>query len=793
MLNRLFAITLVFAAAPVIAAEYAKLNAVPFDRVEINDSFWSPRIELNQRVTIDRVFDWCERTGRIDNFAKAAGLMDGEFEGIYFNDSDVHKAIEAAAHALALEPDPELEARVDGYIKLIAAAQEDDGYLNTYYTLVEPDNKWSDLKIKHELYCAGHLIEAGVAWFKATGKRDLLDVGIRFADLIDSIFGPDKRRDVPGHEEIELALVKLYRLTGEERYLKLSQFFIDERGHTDGRVPQEHYAQDHVPVREQSSVTGHAVRAMYLFSGVADMAGITGDQGYFGALGRIWGDLTRHKMYITGGIGVTGHGEGFASGYELPNENAYAETCAAIALAMYNHRLTMLHADARYARVFEQSLYNGLLSGVSQDGTLFFYRNPLSTHGPEGFNPSGGRVGESDRHRQPWFGCACCPPNIARFIPQLGESIYAASERGIYISHYIGSHTQVEIDGQPVSLEIETKFPWGEEAFIHVSPESPAQFELALRAPYWTSAFSLRINGRAVDAPIRDGYALIERRWSKGDTVQVRFPMPVLRIEAHPNVEENKGRLAIQRGPMVYCLEEVDHSVGVHHLAVERDQALTAVFKPELLGGVMAIEGKAQYRERGNWQNRLYRPADEFRETDILAVPYFAWDNRTPGAMTVWLPEHPSLAPAVTLASRSRLSASHVNSDPLSALNDQIEPDASNDESIPRFTWWNHKGTREWVQYEFDEPRIVDAADVYWFDDEGEGECRVPEWWRLLYRDGGEWHAVPFVDEYPVHKDGFIPVSFGPVQTDALRLEARLQDGCSGGLLEWRVWERGPR
>ena len=771
----------------------AAFQPVPFDQVEIDDAFWTPRLQANHDSTVPHVLDWCERTGRISNFAKAAGLEDGEFEGIYFNDSDVYKAIEGAAHALALKPDPQLEARVDKLIDTIAAAQQDDGYLNSYYILVEPDLKWTNLRDKHELYCAGHLIEAGIAYYQATQKRKLLDVAIRFADLIDSIFGPDQRRDVPGHEEIELALVKLYKQTREQRYLDLAEFFIEERGHTEGREPQEYYAQDHLPVREQSEVNGHAVRAMYLFCGVADLAAIKGDQGYYGAMQRIWDDLSLRKMYVTGGIGVTGHGEGFSSGYDLPNERSYSETCASIALAMYNERLTQLHADSRFADLWERVVYNGVLAGVSLDGSLFNYRNPMSTYGANGYHPGGVNADPNHKHhRQDWYACACCPPNVARFIPQVGGAIYGVGRDGVYINQFIGSRTQVDVNGQTVALSIASEMPWQGAMTLSIEPKQATEFTISIRLPEWCDAPEIKVNRSHVSFNEHNGYAKIHRTWKRGDKVEVLMPMAVRRIQAHPFVASNAGRVALQRGPMMYCLEEMDNEVGVHHLSLPRHAQIAAEYRPNLLGGVTVLKGSAQYRTLDGWGERLYRPAREYDEATFVAVPYYSWDNRVSGAMTVWLPEHPALAPSMTIASESKTSSSHLQGDnTLSALNDQIEPKASNDTSVPRFTWWDRKGTREWVQYDFADTEIVSSIEVYWFDDSGEGGCRVPAFWRLYYRDGDEWVPAPFVSDYGTELNRFNRVDFGPVETDALRIETQLQPKSSAGILEWRVWARG--
>jgi DUF1680 family protein len=433
--------------------ESGQLRAVPFTDVTVGDEFWSPRMETNRKVTVPYDFKKCEETGRIDNFAKAGGLMEGNFEGIYFNDSDLYKVIEGAAYSLKIHPDPELEKYVDGVIYKIAAAQWEDGYLYTFYSLPErqPEKRWTDVRNKHELYCAGHFFEAAVAYYQATGKRKILDVAIRLADYIDSVFGPDKKHDVPGHEEIEMGLVKLYRVTGDEKYLALAKFFLDERGQSDRRKIYGDYCQDHKPVIEQGAAVGHAVRAGYLYSGMADVAALTGDNGYVEALERIWRDVVSKKLYITGGVGARRGGESFGEDYELPNKTAYCETCAAIANAMWNHRMFLLGGDAKYIDVLERVIYNGFLSGISLSGDKFFYPNPLASDGDYG--------------RSPWFDCACCPVNIVRFVPSLPGYAYAQQGDVLYVNLFIGGSATVEMADNTVRLKQQTRYPWDMFAF----------------------------------------------------------------------------------------------------------------------------------------------------------------------------------------------------------------------------------------------------------------------------------------------------------------------------------------
>ncbi len=614
-----------------VQGQYQKLSPIPFTEVHIDDKFWAPRLETVREKTLPHNLEFCERTGRLSNFAKAGSLMEGEFRGIYFNDSDVYKVLEGAAYSLASHPDKKLDKRVHEIIAWISAAQQDNGYLNSYYTLVEPDKKWTNLKDKHELYCAGHLFEAAVAHYTATGKRTLLDVACKFADHIDSIFGPGKRHGVPGHEEIELALVKLWRATGEERYLKLAQFFLEERGQATAREIFGDYCQDHKPIEEQSEICGHAVRAMYLYTGVADIAAITGDRGYIDAMERIWSDVVFRKMYITGGIGPSASNEGFTVAYDLPNDSAYAETCASIGMILWNHRLNLLHADARFADIVERVLYNGLLSGLSLDGEKFFYVNPLASQGKH--------------HRKPWYNCACCPTNVVRFMPTVGGYVYAHSNDAIHVNLYIAGQTTVRLRDTSVKLTQQTRYPWDGNVEIIVEPTVPATFDICMRIPAWCEGARLRLNGNAVDKlEMEKGYARVNRKWKGGDTLQLELPMPIERIEAHPNVKANVGRVALQRGPIVYCLEAVDNGGYVKGLAVPRDAKLTAEHRPALLGGVTVVKGEALTSSVEDWEGTLYRKLSKSRPIRFVAVPYYAWDNREPGEMVVWIPESVALA-----------------------------------------------------------------------------------------------------------------------------------------------------
>lgn len=789
---------LVLAAIPMLAFAQEKedravqpLIYVPFTSVKFTDKFWGPRIETNRRVTIPYDFQKCEETGRIANFEKAGGLTTGDFEGIYYNDSDVYKVIEGAAYSLAQHPNPELDAYLDELIAKIAAAQEDDGYLNTYHTLVTPDRKWTDIRVKHELYCAGHLIEAAVAHYQATGKRNLLEVAIRLADHIDQTFGETGLKDPPGHQEIEIALVRLADITGEERYFHLAEFFVAERGRADRHELYGPYAQDHLPVTEQREPVGHAVRAMYLYTAMADIAARTGNESWLEALDHLWAHTVEKKMYLTGGIGATSHGEAFGQPYELPNASAYNETCAAIGHAMWNHRMALLHADARYIDVLERTLYNGFLSGVSLSGDRFFYPNPLASRGTY--------------HRSPWFSTSCCPVNVVRFMPSIPGYAFAQSSDAIFVNLFVQGEASIDLNGAPVKVRQITEYPWSGEVEIIISPDEAREFAVNVRIPGWAQGdpspgdlytyrneeaepVRLVVNGAPVGLEaLERGYAVIRRTWRRGDVIKLSLPMPVRTVESHHLVEANQGRIAIERGPLVYCLEGVDSGGHVRNIWMPESPEFTPMHEPQLLGGITALRGTVsalvQHEDDGEILTE-HRP--------VQFIPYYAWDHRAASEMAVWLPtsaELTEVVPPPTIASRATPRASHTfQMDTVDAINDQLEPANSNDHSVPRHTFWPRKGTSEWVQLDLVQSTTVKAVEVYWFDDTGRGECRVPESWRLLYRDGDSWRPVETTTNgYGTARDQYNRVEFTPISTAALRIEMTLQGRYSGGVLEWRV------
>ena len=586
------------------------VTPVNFSDVTIEDAFWSPRLQSHKDVTLKVCIDQIEnQTGRIRNFENAA-KGSGQHSGIFFDDSDVYKALEGMAYSLQNHPDPELEAKCDEWIDKMAAAQQADGYINTYYTLTGLENRWDDMD-RHEMYCAGHMIEAAVAYYNVTGKRKLLDVSIRMADHMMSVFGPGKRDWVPGHEEIELALVKLYRTTGEKKYLDFACWLLEERGHGFGTKGKNggkwnpKYYQDMVPVREQTDISGHAVRSMYLFCGMADVAACTGDQGYIDALDRLWDDVVLRNMYITGGIGQSRHNEGFTDDYSLPNLTAYCETCASVGMVLWNWRMNLFKADAKYADVLERSLYNGALAGISLEGDRFFYVNPLESLG--------------GHHRQAWYGCACCPSQICRFLPSIGNYIYGVAKDGVLVNLYIGSTAQVKVGRKELILKQETDYPWKGTVSLTVGTEAPVKTKFRLRIPAWCGAWSVAINGEKIPAPVEKGYAILERKWSDGDRITLELDMPVRLVAADPRTKEDEGMRAVQRGPLVYCLEETDNPEEFDSLTLSEDASFEEAYEPDLLRGVVSLTTVSG-------------------EKTLKFIPYYAWDNREAGKMKVWVP-----------------------------------------------------------------------------------------------------------------------------------------------------------
>lgn len=598
-----------------------KVNQVDFSHISIKDNFWSPRLEKHLTATLPVCIDQIEnKTGRIQNFERAAKGR-GEHSGIFFDDSDVYKAMEGMAYSLANARDAKLEAKLDEWIDKIAACQQPDGYINTFYTLTGLQNRWTDMD-KHEMYCAGHMIEAGVAYYQATGKRKLMDVGIRMAEHCMSLFDVGKGHWVPGHEEIELALVKLSLATGEKRFLNFAHHLLEQRGHGYGSTGKPlmgrpaggayvhgqwnpSYYQDEMPVRNLSVISGHAVRAMYLFTGMADVAALKHDTAYVSALHRLWDNVVGAKMYVTGGIGSSRQNEGFTADFDLPNKEAYCETCASVGMVFWNQRMNQLTGDAKYADVMERSLYNGALAGISLQGDKFFYVNPLESDGKH--------------HRQEWYGCACCPSQISRFLPSIGNYIYGTSPDALYINLYLGNEADITINGgNGIKVKQTTEYPWKGKVQILVEAGQPISQKLKMRIPGWCRQYTIKVDGKKVQPILDKGYAVVEPNGKRQTTVVLEMEMPVEQVAADPCVKQNVGKRAVQRGPLVYCMEETDNKQTYDSALLCKDTKYTVKFNKELLGGVMSVTAKG---EHGSLQ----------------LIPYYAWDNREAGKMKVWL------------------------------------------------------------------------------------------------------------------------------------------------------------
>lgn len=764
---------------------------VKFNRVQVTDAFWQKRIETNREVTIPIAFQRSEETGRIKNFKVAAGLEEGTYNTRRgYDDSDVYKVMEGAAYSLQEHPDPALEAYLDTLIYYIAEAQEDDGYLYTVKTILGVSDEHRDAKKprwveieegSHELYNVGHMYEAAVAHYEATGKRNFLDIAIKNADLIDREFGWGKREIVPGHQEIEIGLAKLYNVTGEKRYLDLAKFFLDKRGENEHKTT---YNQSHKKVTEQDKAVGHSVRAAYMYTAMADMAALTEDEAYVEAMDDLWHDIVDTKLYIIGGIGAAGGHEGFGASYELPNLRAYNETCAAIANVFWNYRLFLTHGDAKYVDVLERSLYNNVLSGVSLDGSTFFYPNRLEARG--------------NTMRSEWFSTSCCPSNVSRYLPAVPGYIYAHLEDDIYVNLFISSKSNLIVKGQTVMVEQTSQVPWSGKVQIKVGPDHPAEFSLRVRIPGWAGGqpvpsdlysfvdppaheTEISVNGEKLNYAVEKGYAVIDRRWAPGDVVQVEFPFEVRRIKAHPKIENNDGRIALQAGPVVYCAEGVDNGGQAINLLLDPDQQFELNYQKDLLQGVMTINGRAlALRETRNGNI-------EKQPISFQAIPYYTWANRGAGEMLVWLPVEESTAvpkPFPTIASKSEVTTSKdTRTRDLGAVNDLYKPGAAAE--APDFNWWPLTDTIGTITYTFEEPATISESTVYWFKSP-DGGIIYPESWKIYYRDGDKWKPVRGAS-FPIRENGQpSTASFKKVTTDAVKLEMKIGKKPAG-LYEWEV------
>jgi len=786
------------------------VKPVPFTAVHVNDSFWAPKIETNRSVTIPFAFKQDEDTGRINNFIRAAEALRGEPfadhrpPGYPFDDTDIYKVIEGASYTLSVHPDPRLDAYLDDLIAKIGAAQEKDGYLYTART-IDPahPHPWSGSQRwvlegvnSHELYDLGHLYEAAVAHYQATGKRTLLDIALRTANLLDQTFGPGKREIWPGHQIVEMGLAKLYRVTGDERYLNLAKFMLDCRGPQSAEqgAGNRYVEADRRVVDQDTAVTGgHAVRAMYMYSGMADVAALTGDMAYVNALDKIWENVASRKLHVTGGVGARAAGESFGADYELPNMSAYNETCAAVGNDYWNQRLFLLHADAKYIDVMERTLYNGLISGVALDGQTFFYENPLEATG-----------NASKDQRRPWFGVACCPGNITRFMASVPGYVYAQRGDSIWVNLYMSNNAEIKMDnGRTVKLAQVTKYPWDGDVKMTVNPDQSGSMTINVRIPGWarnqpiasdlyrfaadsSERATLKVNGSAVPIKLDKGYVALTRTWKSGDTIELNLPMPVRRVVANSNVVADRGRVSLERGPIMYAAEWVDNPNGkVRNLMLPDTAIFTTEYRPDLLRGVTIVKSKAVALAFDK-EGKVLKTEQPF-----TAIPYYAWANRGRGEMIVWLPTSEDSArpmPFPTLISSAKVTASQPpqgGNSALAFLQDGEEPSATDAGS--HFDWWPAQGATVWVQYDFAKAATISQSEVFWFDDTGRGECKVPASWRLLYKEGEEWKPVETQARYSVERGAYNQVGFKAVTTTALRLELTMQPNWSAGIHKWHV------
>ncbi len=796
------ALALALALAPASAKQKQTANAngypigqVPFTSVKVTDNFWGQRLKASRDVTIPLAFSKCEETGRYQNFVNAAHPSDTiTVGGLAFDDTDVYKTIEGASYLMQTYPDPALDRYIDSVLVIVAAAQEPDGYLYTSRTMnPRHPHEWAGEKrwemvedLSHEFYNLGHMVEGAIAHYQATGKRNFLDIAIKYADCVCREIGDADGQvaRVPGHQIAEMALAKLYLVTGDKKYLDQAKYFLDKRGYTSRT---DEYSQAHKPVVEQDEAVGHAVRAAYMYAGMADVAALTGDSAYIKAIDNIWDNIVGKKYYITGGIGATSNGEAFGANYELPNMSAYCETCAAIGNVYVNYRLFLLHGDSKYYDVLERTLYNGLISGVSLDGGGFFYPNPLESIG--------------QHQRQPWFGCACCPSNICRFIPSLPGYIYAVKDRDVYVNLYMSNEADLDVDGKKVVLSQSTSYPWNGDVTVTVDRNNAGSWAMKLRIPGWVRnqpvpsdlytysdnlrpGYTVKVNGEPVSATLEKGYFTIDRKWKKGDKVEIHFDMEPRTVKANNKVEADRGRVAVERGPIVYCAEHPDNDFSVLSVFMNQNPQFKVVERPDLLCGINELVTDAQilqYDDKGRLTTE---------DVTLTLIPYYAWCHRGSGEMAVWLPQELSASrptmPA-TLASKSEVTTSH-DAAGLSSVNDRLVPKDEYDRSMPYFHFWPKEGTTEWIAYEFPEATKVQQSTVYWYDDAPWGGCRVPKSWKLYYLDNsGNWAEVTGADKYDTQRGAANTVNFDPVTTTALKLEIRLPDDNATGVFEWEV------
>ena len=776
------------------------ISPVPFTQVKVEqNSFWGQRLEASRNVTIPLAFSKCEETGRYTNFSNAAKHLADTSQtfkvgGYSFDDTDPYKTIEGASYLLQTYPDKHLVAYIDSVLDIIASAQEKDGYLYTSRTQ-NPSHphewagaeRWSmEEDLSHELYNLGHMVEAAIAHYQATGSRKFIDIAIRYADCVCREVGPQQGQScvVPGHQIAEMALAKLYLITGNKKYIDEAKFFLDYRGTT---TIQHEYSQAHKPVVQQDEAVGHAVRAAYMYAGMADVAALTADTSYINAIDRIWDNIVSKKMYITGGIGSTSSGEAFGNNYELPNMSAYCETCAAIGNVYVNYRLFLLHGLSKYYDVLERTLYNGLISGVSLDGGSFFYPNPLASIG--------------QHQRQPWFGCACCPSNICRFIPSLPGYVYAVREQSVYVNLFLSNRGEIVVGGKKVALTQHTQYPWNGDVDINIDKNTAGRFDLKIRIPGWVRGnvvpsdlyrytdnkrlnYSVSVNGKNIGTLTSDGNFTISREWKNGDKIHIHFDMEARTVRANNKVEADCGMISIERGPIVYCAEHPDNNFDIMSILINQQPQFslntTKVANTEVVSLITDAQSLS-FDEKGRLSATNQR---------LTLIPYYAWCHRGSGAMRVWISQDmnattPAMPPS--LASKSVVSTSS-KMPAITAINDRLIPRNEDDRSVPYTHWWPKQGTTEWIVYTLPEPTEVKSSTVYWFDDAPWGGCRVPKSWCIYYmNDNGEWEKVNNPDYYNVDKGIANTVNFDPIRTTAVKLEVQQPDEYSSGLFEWEV------
>lgn len=792
------------------------ITPVPFTSVKVvANSFWGQRLETSRKVTVPLAFSKCETEGRYKNFERAAHPNKkydlAKLMPFSFDDTDPYKTIEGASYILQTYPDKQLKEYIDSVLNIIGKAQEPDGYLYTARTQ-NPwhPHPWAGVKrwseeedLSHELYNLGHMVEGAVAHWQATGSRKFLDIAIRYADCVVREVGahPGQACVVPGHQIAEMALCKLYLATGNKKYLDEAKFFLDFRGKTSHK---SEYSQSHLPITEQTEAVGHAVRAAYMYAGMADVAALTGDTAYVHAIDRIWENIVGKKLYITGGIGATSRGEAFGRNYELPNMSAYCETCAAIGNVYVNYRLFLLHGESKYYDVLERTLYNGVISGVSMDGGGFFYPNPLESNG--------------QHQRQAWFGCACCPSNICRFLPSVPGYVYAVRNSDLYVNLFLANSATVQINGKPVEISQTTNYPWEGNITLKINRNRAGKFGLKIRVPGWLKGqpvpsdlytysdecqlgYSIMVNGRLIGniKEGADGYVCIERQWKSGDMVTIHFDMSPRTVRANNKVADDRGKVSIERGPIVYCAEWPDNDFDLHTVLLnqqpkfEQGSMEYGCFIADSLKKKLTLFNSQHLTTLITSAQTLdFDSEGRLKTTDVRLklIPYFAWCHRGSGRMQVWLPQDVrATAPAgrPTLASTAKIEAS-IKSPSLSSIADGIYPEDADDRNATYFHWWPKKNSTEWVTYTFKQPAEVNSCSVYWFDDQPWGGCAIPASWKIFYKDKlGQWQPVKGVDIYLVKKGERCIVHFDKVVTSELKLEVQLSESHSAGLFEWEV------